>query len=72
VVVYLDNILVYSRIETEYIQYIKKVLEKLKSIKLLLKPEKYKFHKLELIFLGFIIRNNSIYIDLAKIKVVFN
>jgi hypothetical protein len=71
-VAYLDNILVYSRTKTEYIQYIKKVLEKLRLAKLLLKLKKYKFYKSELTFLRFIIKSNSICINLAKIKAVFN
>jgi hypothetical protein len=45
VLVYLDDILIYTNgTKEEYIRYIKKVLKKLQKHKLLLKPEKYKFH----------------------------
>ena len=72
VVTYLDNILIYSKTETEHIQHVKKVLDKLRRAGLLLKLEKYEFYKVELAFLGFVIRKNSIKIDLAKIKVVLS
>ncbi len=48
----------------------KKVLEKLKIAKLLLKLEKCKFYKEELKFLRYIVRQHRIQIDLAKVKVV--
>jgi hypothetical protein len=48
------------------------VLEKLRKANLLLKPEKYKFYKEELKFLGFIVRRNGIYISLDKVKAVLD
>jgi hypothetical protein len=44
IVIYLDNILVYSKIEAEYIEYIRKVLVRLREVGLLLKPEKCQFY----------------------------
>ena len=45
VIMYLDNILVYSEILGEYRIYIYKVLEKLEKANLLISPEKSKFYK---------------------------
>ena len=70
VVVYLDDILVYSRTLEEYQLYISKVLEYLGVRDLRLKPEKYKFYKEEVDFLGFIIGRNGIRIDPAKLWAV--
>ncbi len=60
VVAYLDNILVYSETLEDYIQHIKKVLEKFRIAKLLLKLEKCKFYKGELKFLRYIVRQHGI------------
>ena len=55
VITYLDNILIFFKSKSEHIKHIRRVLEKLKGAGILLKPEKYKFYKEELEFLGFII-----------------
>ena len=44
-IVYLDDVLVYSKSEEEHIGYVKLVLEKIRKYNLLLKPEKCEFHK---------------------------
>jgi hypothetical protein len=70
VVAYLDDILIFSKTETEHIEHVTKVLEKLKKANLLLKPEKCAFHKEELSFLGFIVGRNGVRMDPAKIGAV--
>ena len=70
VVAYLDDILVYSRTLEEYQLHVSKVLEYLGVRDLRLKPEKYKFYKEEVDFLGFIIGRNGIRIDPAKLWAV--
>jgi hypothetical protein len=72
VVAYLDDILIFSKTKTKHIEHVKKVLEKLKKAKLLLKLEKCEFYKEELGFLGFIVGQNGICIDLAKVEVVLS
>ena len=69
--VYLDNILIYTN-ETlkEYIEQVKKVITKLKKYRLLLQPNKYEFYTYRTKYLGFIILENSVEIDLKKIQVV--
>ena len=70
VIVYLDNILIYSQNKKEYIGYILAVLEALDSAELRLKPEKYKFYIKETVFLGYIISEHRIAIDSKKIELV--
>ena len=70
VIVYLDNILIYSRDKKEYIGYILAGLEVLDSAELRLKPEKYKFYIKETVFLGYIISEHRITIDPKKVKSV--
>ena len=48
------------------------MLKKLKKAGLFLKPEKYKFYKEEVKFLGFIVGRNRVKMDLVKVKVVLS
>ena len=45
VIMYLDNILIYSENEENHKKHVKKVLKRLQEKKLYLKSEKYEFHK---------------------------
>ena len=51
-------------------EYVKKVLKRLKGAGLLLKPEKCKFHKTEVKFLGFIVGKDGVKMDPAKVEAV--
>jgi hypothetical protein len=55
VVIYLNNILIYSKPEGDYYTYIKIVIERLRKHKLYTKLSKYFFNVEEVEFLGFII-----------------
>ena len=70
VVVYLDDILVYSRTRKEYIEHVRKVLEVLKKVDLRIKLKKSEFHKREVTFLGYIVSLTGFKIDPDKIRVV--
>ena len=61
---------IFSKSESEHIEHIRRVLEKLKGARILLKPEKYEFYKEELEFLGFIVGRKGIQINPKKVKVV--
>jgi hypothetical protein len=54
----------------EYIQHVKKVLNKLRTTELLLKLEKCNFYKDEVIFLGYIVEKDGICINPSKIKAI--
>jgi hypothetical protein len=70
VVVYLDDILVYSKTLEEHIKYVIEVLECLKQADLQLKPKKCEWHKKEVEFLGFIVGRNRVKMSLTKIEVI--
>ena len=70
VVIYLDDILIYSWSEEDHIALTKKVLERLQEHQLALLPEKCEWEMSKVNFLGYIISENAIEIDQEKIKTV--
>ena len=70
IIAYLNDILIYSKIKSKYIKYIKKVLGKLKAAELLIQSEKCEFHKKEVKFLGSIINIIGMRINPEKIRAV--
>ena len=70
VVVYLDDILIFTS-EVETHRYlVRQVLEILQENKLYLKSEKYTFKVWEVKYLGLIVGCGTIRMDLVKVKVV--
>ena len=70
VVIYLDEILIYSRSEEDHIALTKKVLEYLQEHQLALSLEKCEWHMSKVNFLGYIISENGIEMDQEKIRTV--
>jgi hypothetical protein len=70
VVVYLDDILVYSRTYEEHVGHVRKVLQKLKDANLRIKPQKSEFHKQEVLFLGYVVSKDGLKMDDKKVQVV--
>ncbi|KAI2648695.1 Transposon Tf2-8 polyprotein [Labeo rohita] len=70
VVVYIDDILIYSRNMAEHRQHIQQVLHKLCQHHLYLKPEKCEFHKPSVQFLGYIISAEGVQMDQGKIHAI--
>ena len=66
-IVYLNNILIFSNNEEEYVKYIIIILKILKKIKLQIKPEKCVFYVNKIKYLKFIIINQKLRMDLIKI-----
>jgi len=56
IIVYLNNIIIYSDLEEEYKKHVKWVLEKLHNKNIPIAIEKYKFHTRKTDFVGFIIK----------------
>jgi hypothetical protein len=70
VVVYLDDILVYSKTYDDHVQDVRKVLQALADAKMKIKPEKTEFHKTEVKFLGYIVSREGLKMDQKKIEAV--
>ena len=69
--VYLDDILIFTRIEEEHAKAIRWVLQILQENKLFLCPEKYEFCKERIKYLDLVISENEVSIDLIKVTGVW-
>jgi hypothetical protein len=67
---YLNDILIYSDTMEEHLQHIRRVLERLTTAGLHLKPEKCEFHKTEVKYLGLIVGAEGIKMDPSKVETV--
>ena len=67
VVVYLDDILIFTKMKKEYVQAVQQVLQVLKENKLFLRPEKCKFYKQQIEYLGLVISENEVSMDPVKV-----
>ena len=69
-VVYLDDILIFTKMEKEHTQAVQWMLQVLKENKLFLHPEKCEFYKQQIEYLGLVISENEVSIDLVKVAEV--
>ena len=67
VVVYLDNILIFTKTEEKHERVVQRVLEILTEHKLFLYPEKCEFHWKQIEYLGVVISENKVAIDPVKV-----
>lgn len=72
VVVYFDDILVYSHTESEHCDHLRQVLQVLRDAKLYGNLEKCIFAKDKVIFLGYVVSKDGIAVDVSKIESVQN
>jgi len=66
-VVYLDNILIFTKMKEEHEQVVQQVLQVLRENKLFLRPEKCEFCKQRIEYLGLIISENEVSMDPVKV-----
>jgi hypothetical protein len=71
-IIYINDILIYSKDPLEYELYIKKILEYLKTAGLQADIRKSEFSVIFIKFLGFIISIQGIVIDPEKVAVIRN
>ena len=70
VVVYLDDIVVYSSLLEKYVAHLKLVFKRLRQHQLFVKWEKCSFAQERIKFLGHIIEHKGIRIDLEKVRAI--
>ena len=69
-IVYLDDILVYSKNKKDYKKHVRQILNALKKADLRIILEKSQFHQTEIEFLSYIIINHGIKMNLEKVRVI--
>eukprot|EP00253_Pinus_taeda_P017365 PITA_17365 len=70
VIVYLDDILIFSKTKEEHYRHLQSVLRKLQQNKLLINLKKCTFFQRELIYLGFVIAENELKMDPKKVAAI--
>nr|GFA55139.1 putative reverse transcriptase domain-containing protein [Tanacetum cinerariifolium] len=71
-IVFIDDILIYSKTQDEHVEHLRLVLGLLKKEKLYAKCSKCEFWLREVQFLGHVINGNGIHVDPSKIEAVKN
>ncbi|KAL0152021.1 hypothetical protein M9458_052666 [Cirrhinus mrigala] len=72
VIVYIDDILIFSNSYAEHIQHVRSVLQRLIEHQLYAKEEKCQFHQESIAFLGYIISPEGVAMDDTKVNAVRN
>ena len=70
VIVFIDNILVYSKSEDEHAKHLRVVLQTLRDHRLYAKFSKCEFWLEQVAFLGHVVSKNGIQVDPRKIEAV--
>ncbi|GJP83358.1 hypothetical protein CLOP_g13520 [Closterium sp. NIES-67] len=70
VIVFIDDILIYSKSLDEHVHHIRQVLTRLRQHRLFVKQSKCEFARSSIPFLGHIISHNQLSMDPSKVKAV--
>ena len=71
-IVYLDDILIFSRNREENLRHLKLVMRTSKKEKLLINLKKCSFLKKELVYLGFVVSEEGLKMDPDKVHAILN
>ena len=69
-IVYLDDILVFSKTKEEHDQHLQQICQRLRDAELYAKPSKCQFYQQELEFLGFMIGVQGVRMDPSRIETI--
>ena len=72
VVVYLDDIVIYSDSLKDHLEHLRKVLSKLREHQLYVKKEKCEFAQQEILFLGHKVSKGLVMMDERKVQAILN
>jgi hypothetical protein len=72
IIVYLDDILIFSKTEEEHLKHLPTVMRRLQQEKLLINVKKPSFMRTELIYLGFVISADELKMDPEKVNTIKN
>ncbi|KAK3562994.1 hypothetical protein QTP86_013260 [Hemibagrus guttatus] len=72
VIAYIDDILVYSKSLEEHVLHIREVLSRLQRHHLYVKLEKCEFHRTMVTFLGYVISQRGVEMDMVKVRAVID
>ena len=72
VIVYLDEILVFSRTWKDHVMHVKKVLDVLKRDKLCVNLSKCDFGNTSRVYLGYVVGDGQLKVDPSKVDSMFN
>ncbi|XP_073675909.1 cilia- and flagella-associated protein 74 [Garra rufa] len=70
VIIYIDDILIYSRNLKEHQDHVRQVLQRLREYQLYLKLEKCEFHQPTISFLGYVITAEGVHMEAGKVDAV--
>jgi len=70
VVVYLDNILIYSDDIKQHQSHIKEILKRLRKVELYVKAEKCEFHSDSIEYLGYVLSLSGLTMSNTKVKTI--
>lgn len=70
VIVFLDDILIFSKTETEHEDHVRQVLQRLREAKLYAHPGKCAFFKTEIDFLGHVINQDGVHLEKSKVDAI--
>jgi hypothetical protein len=72
VIVYLDDILIFSKTKAEHLKHLATVMQRLQQEKLLINMKKSSFMKTELIYLGSVVSADKLRMDPDKVEAIKN
>jgi hypothetical protein len=72
VMIFIDNILIFSKTEEEHEKHLRMVLEKIRSNQLYAKFSKFEFWLTKVAFLGHVISSGGVLVDPSKVKDVLD